>query len=223
MTDETPVPRTKFDWAIYADATFAGLSVLIPIPLLDLAFEWWFRQRMPRAIARRRNCALKPEVIRVVNQGREGCRQSCLAWPVVLLWQFLKRLSRKILYFLTVKEATDQLSHYWHRAFLLDYMLAMECLNDERSAHIAALALDQVLATATISPLHQLAQQITQVPGHILRTLRRARRGQEDETVVATKSLMARAWENFDDYLAELAGRYHEVYRNLWESSSSPE
>ncbi|HEX6387271.1 MAG TPA: hypothetical protein VF177_21605, partial [Anaerolineae bacterium] len=91
-------PRTKFDWAIYADATFAGLSLLIPVPLLDLAFENYFRRRMIKTIARRRNCKLPPQAVAELNRGDLDCLQSCLAWPVILLYQFLKRLSRKILY-----------------------------------------------------------------------------------------------------------------------------
>ena len=38
-----PQPNTTFDWLIYADATFAGLSVLIPIPIIDWIFENIFR------------------------------------------------------------------------------------------------------------------------------------------------------------------------------------
>lgn len=53
MQTNTPPPATQFDWQIYADTTFAGLSLLILIPLLDVAFEWFFRRRMAHTIARR--------------------------------------------------------------------------------------------------------------------------------------------------------------------------
>ena len=33
----------EFDWRIYADGTAAGLTVLIPIPLVDLAFDQFVR------------------------------------------------------------------------------------------------------------------------------------------------------------------------------------
>lgn len=53
-----PQPQTAFEWPIYADATFAGLAVLFPIPLLDWALEEYFRRRMPRTIARYRHHTL---------------------------------------------------------------------------------------------------------------------------------------------------------------------
>lgn len=208
-------PRTEFDWAVYADATFAGLSLLIPIPLLDLAFENYFRRRMLKTIARRRNCRLAPPVTFQLNRGERDCLQSCLAWPIILVFQFLKRLSRKLLYFLTVKEAIDQLNYYWHRAFLLNHLMLMECLDDADNARTARIALDQVLDQVAASPLRQLAQQVVSVPSRVWRTLRRARRGREDETVAQTKSLMARTWANFDDYFEALAAQFEQTFREV--------
>jgi hypothetical protein len=207
-------PQTTFDWAIYADATFAGLSPLIPIPLLDLAFEWFFKRRLLGSITRRRGRPLQPAVYQTMNRG-EGCAEGCLLWPVKLIFVLLKRISRKLLYFLTIKEATDQLSHYWHRAFLLDYMLALGHLDTPESAEIARQALDKVLSTPDTSPLHQFAQQIAHGTRHIWRTLRRARRGTEDELIAEKKSHMARAWDDFAGYLQEVAVRYEQLYLEL--------
>lgn len=215
MSLETETPRTKFDWAVYADATFAGLSILLPIPLLDWAFEWFFRRRMPRTIAWRHGRFLKPEVVRELNRGESACLQSCLLWPLILTFEFLKRLSRKILYFLTVKEASDQLSYYWHRAFLLEHILLNGYVDEGKSVTLATTALNEVLDSITISPLAQLARQIVTIPSHLFRTLRRARRGQEDETVAETKSRMARTWDNFSDYFVALAAQYDETYHRI--------
>lgn len=208
-------PRTSFDWAVYADATFAGLSLLIPIPLLDLAFEEYFRRRMIKTIARRRHYRLPPPVVAEINRGKRDCLQSCLAWPFILLYQFLKQLSRKVLYFLTIKEAVDQLNYYWHRAFLLNHIMLMEYLNDVDSAVTARAALDETLDNIAASPLRQLAQQVVSIPSRVLRTLRRVRRGREDESVAETKSLMARTWDNFGDYLEALAAQYEETYGRI--------
>ena len=46
------IRSSGFDWRIYADATCAGLSVLIPLPFVDTAFETVFRRRIPGTIAR---------------------------------------------------------------------------------------------------------------------------------------------------------------------------
>lgn len=206
-------PTTDFDWQLYADATFAGLAVLIPIPLLDAAVEGYFRRRMVRTLARRRGTTLPPAVADHLT--REGCNWSgCLMWPITLTWVLLKKLSRKILYFLTVKEATDKLSFYWHRAFLLDYMLAQGHMATVEAAVHGRAALEETLANSTTSPLLQLAGQVIANARHVGRSLWRiGRRNQEDETVAQSRSLMDAQWAESSAYLETLAHRYDETYQ----------
>jgi hypothetical protein len=202
----------QFDWVVYSDATFAGLAILIPVPLVDVAFEQFFRQRMPRIIARRNGIQLPPRMQMELNRGRFSCLQSCLMAPVLLTLLLLKRIFRTILYFLTIKEASDLLSLYWHRAFLLDYMCKAGYLRDEETGTIAAEALRQTLETITTSPLNQLAKQVIALPNHILRSLRRVRRGKPDVDIENTRNLMARTWDSFGDYFVELAEQYEQTY-----------
>jgi molybdenum-dependent DNA-binding transcriptional regulator ModE len=210
-----PTAPTAFDWAIYADATFAGLSVLAPVPFVDSAFEWYFRRRMPGAIARRRRRPLAPVVAYEMARGERGCVETCLLLPVTLTWELLKRLSAKLLYFITVMQATDQLSYYWHRAYLLDTMLLAGHLDGLWSAQVARSAMGQVLRNTRTSPLAQVARQVAQSPRHILRSLRRARQGQEDEVIAEKRSVMARAWSDLGGYLTELGERYLQTYAAL--------
>lgn len=200
-------PNTSFDWTIYADATFAGLAVLIPLPPLDLIAEWYFRRRMLRTIAKRQGVSLKPEVITVMQ--RSGCFTGCITWPIVLIFLILKRISRKILYFLTIKEATDMLSHYWHQAFLYNYMIAAGHLEQVATAEIARLTVDETLAEAKTSPLTKVALQVVENGRHIWRTLRRVwRRDEEDEVVAESRSLMDEQWDEATRYLNKLAAEY---------------
>lgn len=208
-------PNTAFDWAIYADATLAGLAILIPIPLVDWAFEEFFRRRIPAAIARHQGRTLAPEIKSKLNQSSDSCLTSCLALPVKLIFELIKRISRKLLYFLTIKEAADKVSLYWHRAFLIDYMLSVGDLEREESAQVARQALEQVLDKATTSPLTHLARQVTGGTRHILRTLRRARRGTEDEMIQQKKSQIAQHWADFEEYLKTLAADYDRVYQMM--------
>src|SRR5687767_4928057 len=96
---------TDFDWSRYADATLAGLSVLIPIPFVDDAFEAFFRKRIPGAVAQSRGRALSGEV-RAVLEEEDAVGSGCATLPARLVIGLFKRLSRKLLYFLTVKQAT---------------------------------------------------------------------------------------------------------------------
>ncbi len=141
-----PQPRTNFDWSVYADATLAGLSVLIPIPLLDTVFETFFRRRMPRSIARSHGRVLPANIQAALRLNLRSWFQTYLMLPLTLTIGLVRRLSRKLLYFLTIKEAADALSQYWHRAFLLDYMLAAGHLETVASAHVARQAMVSLTA-----------------------------------------------------------------------------
>jgi hypothetical protein len=212
MSQTASRPETAFIWAIYADATFAGLSVLIPIPLLDVAFEQIFRRRMPRSIARARSRQLPPDVIRLLNH--LGCSPAALLlFPLWLAFLLLKRLSKKILYFLTVKDAVDSLSYYWHRAFLLDYMMRAGHLDDLARAQQAERALAQTLDSARESPLSTLARQVVRQTSRVLRRLWSVvRRRREDDVLNAQQATMAATWSRFQSYLEGVAARYQAAY-----------
>lgn len=212
-------PRAALEWEIYANATFAGLAVLIPIPLVDWIFEEVFRRRMPAAITSYRNQAITPPVIKELNKQDgitgQGCLRSCGTILLLLTYGLLKRISRKIFYFLTIKEATDKVNFYWHQAFLIDHMLTVGHLANEETARTARQAMDEVLRETTTSPMLQLAQQVTAGTRHILKTLRRVRRGREDEVVEQKRSQMIQQWAKFDDYLAALAVLYDQTYKKI--------
>ena len=210
MNDEPTIRDEKFEWAIYVDATLAGLAILIPIPLLDVLFEWIFKRRMPQAIAKRNGRSLSPDTVRQLNRSQFSCL-GCLLWPLELVWLLLKRTYRTILYFLTIKEATDKLSYYWHRAYLLDQMMARGDLDNQESAALAAQALHEVLQSVTTSPLTQLAQEVIGNVRHILRSSWRwLRRKQEDEMMARTRSQMATAWRDLSGYFAQVAVQYEQ-------------
>ncbi|MEM7033708.1 MAG: hypothetical protein AAF629_29455 [Chloroflexota bacterium] len=206
-------PNTDFDWTIYADGTFAGLSILIPIPILDWIFEQIFRRRMLKTIAKRRDHPVDPAIQRLFYQIQsDGWIRGCLLFPFKLTLWLLKRISRKILYFLTVKEASDMVSYYWHRAFLLDYMLSQGHLDQVEQAEVAYIALHTVLDDITVSPLSQLAQQITQGTRKVFRLLRRVRRNEGDAAAETQRAEMTAAWADFSGYFEALAERYDDKF-----------
>lgn len=207
-------PTTSFDWSIYADATFAGLSILVPAPFVDDALEGFFRKRMPRRIAAARGRVLPDEVEAELREEGSGWGMSLLRMPVTLTVGVLKRVSRKVLYFLTVKAATDGLSHYWHRAFLLDHAMAAGHLESAASARIARRAMDQVLVK-TSGPLRGLARQLVTRVQNVPQLLRRAREGHEEEAMQQTRGPLEEQWEENAGYLKTVAARYEEAYRQL--------
>lgn len=216
MTESAPLsPSTSFDWAIYADATLAGLSVLIPLPFVDGWVEGIFRRRMPHAIAARRGYALTPALVALLNNSNSGFFDyfwGCLLLPFRLILELIVQLSRKLLYFLTIKRAIDALNYYWQRAFLLDYMLQQGYLDELENTHVALAALEQTLRATTVSPLTQLARQIIFGPLHIMRSLWHMMRGQRDAEIDVTRQEMARSWNRFGDFFTALARRYEQTY-----------
>jgi len=211
MPDER---TTAFEWSRYADATLAGLSVLIPIPFVDDAFEGYFRRRIPGAVARSRGRSMPAEVRAVLDEEDAVGRGGCATLPLRLTLGLLKRLSRKLLYFLTVKTATDRLSHYWYRAFLLDHMLAAGHLADPGSARAAHRAMEQVLAT-TAGPLPQVARQMVASSRNVWSALRLARRGKDSEEVREMRSQLELSWSEIAGQLGLVAARYDEAYERL--------
>ena len=206
---------TTFDWRVYADATFAGLSALIPFPLVDLVFEQFFKRRMVGVIARQRGQRLSPAAKSSLN--RLGCSwQSCLLFVPWLFYKLLTLLSRKILYFLAVKEAVDNLNYYWHRAFLIDYMVWAGHLDESASPQRAETAMRQTLSSAGNSPLTKVAQQVVRQSRHVLRTLWRvARRAEEDEIAAQEKATLRATWSELQPYLRQVAQQYEQFYEAL--------
>lgn len=211
MPDER---TTAFEWSRYADATLAGLSVLIPVPFVDDAFEGYFRRRIPGAVARSRGRALPAEVRAALDEEDAAGRGGCATLPLRLTLGLLKRLSRKLLYFLTVKTATDRLSHYWYRAFLLDHMLAAGHLDDPATARHAHRAMEQVLAT-TAGPLPRVARQMVASSRNVWSALRLAREGKDSEEVREMRSQLEQRWGDVAEELGSVAARYDEAFARL--------
>lgn len=216
----------SFDWAIYADATLAGLSVLIPIPFLDSLTEDYFRNRMVRAIAQRRGEQLHPLAEATVNCSQQGILSfvgGCLIWPFRFVIDLVLRLSRKILYFLTVKKAIDSLNRYWQRAYLLDYMVLKGYLADAEHLEAATKALELVLKIEGTSPLTRLASEIVKSPGRLIQSVRRAqKKGEEDTKIQEARTTMSQSWNRYDDYFRRLQGHFEVAYQNERSFQTSP-
>ena len=204
--------HTEFDWIIYADATFAGLSLLLPIPFVDGLLEAYFRRRMPGDIARRRGRALPMQSIRAVNRQRATWWPGCLLWPVQAVVYLIRNLWRTLVYILTVYDTSEKLSYYWHRAFLLDYAIGRGDLDTPARAETAAVALHRVLETTQTSPLLNLAREIVDEARHrigaLMRAIFRGARRQKTPEAKATANILEARWAEFRDYLIDLAGRY---------------
>jgi hypothetical protein len=200
------------DFRIYADATAAGFSSLIPLPLLDLAFEILFRRRITTSICRVRGVTPPATVLAALGRGPTWLdMRSCLLAPFSLLIWVIKRLSRKLLYFLTIREAANQTSLYWHRAFLIDAMACAGHLNDAGVAEALREALEATLEATDTGVFSQLARQSIRGTHHVFRLLWSARRqGAAGALRAVGGALDDTRREAFTGHLEEMRQRFEE-------------
>ncbi len=211
------------DWRLWADATCAGLSVLIPLPLVDLFFELLFRRRMPRAVARVRGVTLSAAAARRFGRGPQlDLLGSCLTVPFVVTKWILKRVFRKLLYVLTVADAVDALSAYWHRAFLVDYLIRSGHLGADADLERVGRVFDEVLGAADVSGVKGLARQVVAATGHVPRLLRRARRRGAEEATGAIRGMVDAHWQVVDTSLAAVAGDFDRRWAEATAAGEAP-
>jgi hypothetical protein len=208
--------RNGFDWRVYADATCAGLTALIPLPVIDLVFEAYFRRRIPEAIAKARGRELERLTVLRLGRGSGGALSlsGCLAVPISALRYILKKLWRKIVYVFAVADAAAQLSEYWHRAYLIDHMIGAGHLDRGVDVERAVSVFGRVLAEADTSPLKGLARQVASGTPRILRTLLRARRRGSLEETESLGEILQSHWGAAEESLQAVAVSYNSNYRS---------
>ena len=116
----------------------AGLANLIPLPILDDWVRDVLRQRQAMEIARRFGVALTGAEGKVLGSGHhpasaQGCLLGCLRTLVVKPVEFLfkivfRKIVRKVLFFLTVKDVIDTFSLTLHEGYLLRHALELGAL-----------------------------------------------------------------------------------------------
>jgi hypothetical protein len=205
---------TTYDWKIYADATCAGLSVLIPLPVIDIAFETIFRRRIPGSISKARGREVSPELRIELNRSVHGVLSwsGCLTMPFKVLRYVLRRLWRKIIYIFAVKDATTALTEYWHRAFLIDHMVRAGHLDRGADTDLAVRVFHHVLSEIDPSPLTGLARQTMDNARHVLRLLLRARRLGAAEVTRSLGDALLSHWRLAEDSMRETADLYNGWY-----------
>jgi hypothetical protein len=204
----------EFDWRVYADATCAGLTALIPIPLLDAVVERIFRRRMPGAIARANGRALQPEAR--ARLGRSGSElltlAGCLMLPLAAVRYLARIIWHKVIYVLAVADAASLVSEYWHRAYLLDHVIRAGHLDEGADADWAIQVFFKVLDEADTSPLIGLARQVASTSRRISGMLLRAARLDDPEVTQTLGEILSSQWAAAERSLREVALAYNALY-----------
>ena len=220
MGEDREIPKSEnrnsdFDWRIYADATCAGLSVLIPLPLVDGIFETVFRRRIPGTIARARRREVAPLVRRRLGRAGDGSLsiQGCLKLFFTAIRYVLRKIWRKVIYIFSIKDAATALSEYWHRAYLIDHMTRAGHLANGADTDLAVQVFNRTLREADPSPLMGLARQTVANTHHVLRILARARRLGAAEVARSLGDVLASHWKGAEASLVGVGEDYNRRYR----------
>ena len=186
---DTPEPMSDSrQRALLAHAILIGLTPLIPVPLADDLAKGHLRRRLVRLLAQAHG--LDPGADDVEALAREqdsggGCLVGCLGQA--LLYP-LKRIFRKIFFFLEWKRAVDLTSYTYHWGYLLDYALGeglLEKTPTAASSDAARPSVDDLRAAieracreAPIKPLERaVGAALRQARGALLSAARRMRTG----------------------------------------------
>jgi len=188
--------------------------VLIPLPLVDIAFETIFRRRIPATVAKVRRREMAPEVRRKLGRGLEGplSLSGCLAIGMATVKYVLRRIWRKIIYIFAIKDATMALTEYWHRAFLIDHMVRAGHLDPGADTDLALQVSTGVLRDIDPGPLMGLARQTVANVHHVFRLLVRARRLGAAEVTRSLGEALSSNWREAENSMRETASLYNERY-----------
>ena len=215
--------QPAYDWHVFADATCAGLSVLLPVPLLDLAFESMFRRRIPTTISRFRDVDVAPSVRRRLGASMRSLvsLEGCLGAGFAVIKYVLRRIWRKIIYIFAVKDAATALTEYWHRAALIDHMVRAGHLDRTADTGLAIRVSTEVLNEIDPSPLMGLARQAVANVHHVFRLLLAARRLGATEVTRSLADLLSSQSETAAESLRRTTSLYNRRYLQAVEAMAA--
>jgi hypothetical protein len=174
-------------------AVLAGLTPLIPIPILDDLAKNYFRKRLVRSVASDAGRRLSEEEVDALSAEQErGCLTGCLLTALVYP---LKAVFRKLFYFLEWKRAADLTSRTYHFGYLTSYAVRPRdggaSALDLCGAEAVGSAIQAVCREAPIKPLEaavggtfrQSRRALKGAAALLSSALRRVTRGARDEQV----------------------------------------
>ena len=107
---------------IITHAVLIGLTPLIPLPVLDDIVKSFFYRGLVRSLATAQHLSLSAaEIETLAEEQGQGCLNGCLFGVFEYL---LKRLVRKIIFFLEWQRAIDLATHAYYTGYLIDHAFA---------------------------------------------------------------------------------------------------
>lgn len=139
---------------ILVHAVLAGLTPLIPVPFVDDWARNGIQTRMVRRIAKAHDAGLYDADARAL--GRETGRDESFLFSATKKLAFypIKRIFRKALFVLVLRDIVDISSRTYHVGYLLDFAFAQSWLAKSPPEALRS-AVDEVCRQADTSPVHR--------------------------------------------------------------------
>jgi hypothetical protein len=107
---------------IVSHSILAGLTPLIPIPIIDDLAKVYFVRRLVRKLAAANDYPINDEGVKsLADEPDSGCLRGCAIATLLLPF---KLIFRKVFFFLEWKRAVDTTSHVYYQGYLVDLSLA---------------------------------------------------------------------------------------------------
>ena len=146
MTEENDAVPWRQTLVLYS--TLAGLCKFIPLPFIDDIIQGFVVRRMFRQLLALHGIEADGSALEHLTRERVGCPLGCL---YTLILYPIKKILKKILFFLAFKDFADESSKWFHRGYLVQFgvqsgHITQRTLSEEVQLWPAILAIEEACA-----------------------------------------------------------------------------
>lgn len=193
---------------VFIYSLLAGLCPLLPVPLVDdLLIRTYTRQMVKTQLKRRGMTPTAAQVARLCDAPSAGCMSGCMTGVVAAFVFVLKKLFRKLVYILAVKDCVDVASKVLHQGWLIEAsvdrgLLDAESLNDDAHLDRVRSAIDATCVEVDTRPVHQLLKRMFKSSRETI--------GQVTETITESVRSRPPRQRRDDEALEDVAVKAHD-------------
>ncbi|MFT5683452.1 MAG: hypothetical protein ACI8RZ_004384 [Myxococcota bacterium] len=159
MSETTePVPWRS---TLVLNSTLSGLCKLIPLPFIDDIIQGFVVRYMINQILAHHDLTADSAALDRLTRERTGCPLGCI---YTLVLYPIKKILKKVLFFLAFKDFVDESSKWFHRGYLIQFaaqseLLGARELSDPHRLWPVALAIEETCAETDMKRFTRLLKR----------------------------------------------------------------
>lgn len=159
MNESTDPVEWRQTLVLYS--TLAGLCKFIPIPFVDDIIQGFVVRRMLGQILALHDIEADSTALEHLTRERAGCPLGCI---YTLFLYPIKKILKKLLFFLAFKDFADESSRWFHRGYLLQFgaqsgRITQRTLSEEHLLWPAVLAIEETCKETDTKRFTRLLQR----------------------------------------------------------------